>query len=63
MLNEKPYMSKNIRTKKIPFFKRRSKMLHLSYKEVSIFLILYIIFMIGLFRNVIYNYLASFWYQ
>lgn len=46
--------------KKKPFFKRRIKFLNLRYLEITIFVVFYIIFTIGIFHRVILNYFNSF---
>lgn len=54
-------VKKRVRIKnKIPFCRRRIKILNLLYRDLSIFIVLYIIMVIGLFHNVI---LQFFGYQ
>lgn len=41
------------------FFDNKSKLLKMSYREISVFLILFLFFIIVLFRNVIIDFLIS----
>lgn len=47
-------VKKRVRIKnKIPFCRRKIKFLNLRYRDLSIFLIVYIVMMVALFRTVI----------
>jgi hypothetical protein len=53
-------VKKRVRIKNKPFCRRRIKILNLLYRDLSIFIVLYIIMVIGLFHKVI---LQFFGYQ
>lgn len=48
--------------KKSKFFGRRVKFLNMTYRQISFFLICYIIFLAGIFNRVIYNFLSAIYY-
>ncbi len=47
--------------RKKTFFDRKSKLLKMSYHDLSIYLTLLLFIVLGLFRNVIWDFVASLW--
>lgn len=52
---------KRVKLKRRSFLKREVKWLDISYRDLSIFIVFFIVFLLGLFHKVIYNYIYLYW--
>lgn len=48
--------------KKSRFFGRHVKFLNMTYWQIGFFLLCYLIFLVGIFNRVIYNFLSAIYY-